>query len=280
MKKLMIATAALCAAVGANALESANTVGYTDTTITKDGRLTVSGVPFVQTAGGNLSLSDIVPTVDGAVPGDGAFLLTWYDRTTGGYKSAGWCEGTYPTAQDAEDDTNWSDTPAWGDGDYVVLSKVFAAGEWALVQPNLDGTSKLQVAGALATTDATAPANAVTIVKDGRLTAVGNPLPCSVEIQEITGTVNDAVAGDGAFLLTWYDRTTGGYKSAGWCEGTYPTAQDAEDDTNWDDTPAWGDGDYVEISKTFAVGEGALVQPNLDGTSKLLFPNPFYTVTP
>ena len=238
--------------------------------------MTVSGVPFVQTAGGNVDLGQIVPTVDGEVPGDGGFLLTWYDRTTGGYKRAGWCEGTYPTAQDAEEDTNWSDTAAWGDGDYVAVSKTFAAGEWMLVQPNLDGDSVLTVAGALATTDKTAPANSVTIVKDGSLTAAGNPLPVAVDIQEITGTVDGELAGDGGFLLTWYDRTTGGYKRAGWCEGTYPTAQDAEEDTNWSDTPAWGDGDYVEVSKTFAVGEGALVQPNLDGTSKLLYPNPFY----
>ena len=277
MKKVMFtAAAALCATVGL-AIESANTVGYTQTGITKDGRLTVSGVPFVQTTGGNINITEIKPTVDGAVPGDGAFVLTWYDRTTGGYKRAGWCEGTYPTAQDADDDTNWSDVAAWGDGDYVAITdKSFVAGEWALVQPNLDGESAITAAGALATTDKTAAANAVTIVKDGRLTAAGNPLPVTTAIQEITATVDGVVAGDGAFVLTWYDRTTGGYKRAGWCEGTYPTAQDADDDTNWSDVAAWGDGDYVKITKGFAIGEGFLVQPNLDGTSRLLFPNPFY----
>ena len=173
-------------------------------------------------------------------------------------------------------DENWSDTPAWGDGDYVAMSKTFVAGEWMLVQPNLDGASVITASGALATMGRTAAANSVTIVKDGRLTAAGNPLPVATDIQEITATVNDAVAGDGGFLLTWYDRTTGGYKSAGWCEGTYPTAEDMDADENWSDTPAWGDGDYVKSTKAFAVGEGFLVQPNLDGTSKLLFPNPFY----
>ena len=252
-------------------------MGYTQTGITKDGRLTVSGVPFVQTTGGNINITEVKPTVDGAVPGDGGFLLTWYDRTTGGYKRAVWCEGTYPTAQDAEDDTNWSDVGAWGDGDYVAITdKSFVAGEWMLVQPTLDGESAITAAGALATTDKTAAANSVTIVKDGRLTAAGNPLPVATSIQEITATVNDAVAGDGGFLLTWYDRTTGGYKRAVWCEGTYPTAADMEADENWSDVAAWGDGDYVKISKGFAIGEGFLVQPTLDGTSRLLFPNPFY----
>ena len=236
----------------------------------------MSGVPFVQAAGGNVTLDQIVPTVDGAKPGDGAFGLTWYDRTTGGYKRAVWCEGTYPTAEDMDADENWSDEAAWGDGDYVALSKSFVAGEWMLVQPNLDGVSAITAAGALATTDKSAAANAVAIVNDGRLTAVGNPLPVATDIQEITGTVDGAVAGDGAFGLTWYDRTTGGYKRAVWCEGTYPTAADMEADENWTDVAAWGDGDYVKISKSFAVGEGFLVQPNLDGASRLLFPNPFY----
>lgn len=234
-------------------------------------------MPFVQTSGGNINITEITPTVDGAVPGDGGFLLTWYDRTTGGYKRAGWCEGTYPTAADMDADKNWSDVAAWGDGDYVAITdKNFVPGEWMLVQPNLDGESVITAAGALATTDKTAAANAVAIVNDGRLTAAGNPLPVATDIQEITGTVDGAIAGDGGFLLTWYDRTTGGYKRAGWCEGTYPSAADMEADENWSDTPAWGDGDYVKTTKSFAVGEGFLVQPNLDGVSRLLFPNPFY----
>ncbi len=58
MKKLMIATAALCAAVSVNALESANTVGYT---IDKAANNTwkASATPFESTTGASIDLQTL-----------------------------------------------------------------------------------------------------------------------------------------------------------------------------------------------------------------------------
>ena len=70
MKKLMIATAILCAAVGANALESANVVGYADKPVEN---FTFVGPSFTQVGGGEaFTYADIVVNCDETGEGDGS----------------------------------------------------------------------------------------------------------------------------------------------------------------------------------------------------------------
>jgi len=57
MKKLMIATAALCAAVGASALESANTVGYSSAELRNNG-FAAAGASFAAVSG-TMDLQDL-----------------------------------------------------------------------------------------------------------------------------------------------------------------------------------------------------------------------------
>ena len=60
MKKLMIATAALCAAVGASALESANIVGYQDLD-TNVGGAKMKAAPFLGVGAAGAYVSSLTP---------------------------------------------------------------------------------------------------------------------------------------------------------------------------------------------------------------------------
>ena len=156
MKKLMIATAALCAAVGASALESANVVGYS-TVNPELGWKNMTGVAFCNTSGGNLDIQSIT-CKDGtsADPGDGAFRMWWYDQTQHKYVYAVYSNDAY--ADDGEDDgagTEYTDKYYWVTDDEDVFiyvpagwkhddgatativdhEKAFSVGEGFFIQP-------------------------------------------------------------------------------------------------------------------------------------------------
>ena len=89
MKKLMIATATLCVAVGANALESANTVGYQNQTAVGSG-ITWALSTFKQ-CGKELSAQTLasyaLPTDQGFTSGDSIILEI--------YNESGSLDGAY-----------------------------------------------------------------------------------------------------------------------------------------------------------------------------------------
>ena len=68
MKKLMF-TAAVAAAIGAFAIESANVVGYNQVEINKE--YTILGIPFTGTTGSALSIQDALPYCTGMTKGNG-----------------------------------------------------------------------------------------------------------------------------------------------------------------------------------------------------------------
>ena len=264
MKKLMIATAALCAAVGASALESANIVGYTNPSLVK-GTLQNSGVCFMNAGGGDIDIQDIKPFSGAVEANDGAFKLRWFNA--GHYDYATWSVPLY----DPEDPEQELDYNGWGDLDeQCPVVKTFPAGGWFLAQPLCDNPS-LQVAGELVTANTTVPTYSTPLVK-GTLQMCGNPFPVTCDIQSIVARAGNNVANDGAFKMRWFN--SGHYDYATWSVPLY----DPEDPEEELDYNGWGDLDeQCPITKTFAAGEGFLVQPLVDNAS-LAFPNPLYTV--
>ena len=262
MKKLMFA-AAVAAAGGLMAIESANVVGYTQPSLTK-GTLQNNGVCFMNTTGTDIDIQQIKALSDGAEAGDGEFKMRWFNA--GHYDYATWSVPLYDPA-DPEEELDYN---GWGDLDEMCpITKTFPAGGWFLVQPTANNPS-LQVAGALVTADSTRPTYSVSLTK-GALQMCGNPFPTTCDIQSIVARAGDAEAGDGEFKMRWFN--AGHYDYATWSVPLY----DPEDPEEELDYNGWGDLDEMcPITKTFGVGEGFLVQPTAN-TPSLVFPNPLYS---
>ena len=136
MKKLMIATAALCAAVGASALESANTVGFT--TRAMGNTFKIAAAQFESTAGLTQKINDFVACENpGSVwEGDMADYEEkdgWRDvaptiqvpKASGGYDFYFYV--TDARVDDENGTLGWCD----GSGDYVSVGEIAAGlGLW------------------------------------------------------------------------------------------------------------------------------------------------------
>ena len=311
MKKVLFA-AAVAAAGGLMAIESANIVGYQTTTPTA-GRKSMIGVPFMNVTGGDLDIQAIVCKDGNADPASGYFRLWWWDQTLG-YQYASLKDDVY--ADDGEDDgdgTEYTDKLYWCDDDDWLLvplgwkhdesatativdhGKTFALAEGFFVQPSSSVTTpSVTIAGQVAQ-----PASNVEYISldlaSGRKTMVVNPFCGSFDIQAVKcfdGTSNPA---SGYFRLWWWDQTLG-YQYATLKDDVY--ADDGEDDgdgTEYTDKLYWCDDDdwllvplgwkhdesatatIVDHGKTFAAGEGFFVQPSSSvGNAKIAFANPFY----
>ena len=249
MKKLMIATATLCAAVGANALESANTVGYQTTTPTAS-RKNIGGVPFVNTDGSNLDIQSIVCKDGANDPVNGGFKMWWYNAAEMKYTYAVYSNDAY--ADDGMDDgwgTEYTDKFYWITDDedafiYAPLGwkhdenapatttdheKTFAAGEGFWIQPssgvaNPQVTIAGQVKQALST-----DASVAVSVTSARKNLVTNPFPVgNYDIQDVVckDGANDPV--NGAFKMWWYNAAEMQYTYAVYSNDAY--ADDGMDD--------------------------------------------------
>ena len=311
MKKVLFA-AAVAAAGGLMAIESANIVGY-QTTNPQKGEKSMIGVPFINVTGGDLDIQTIVCKDGNADPASGYFRLWWWDQTLG-YQYASLKDDVY--ADDGEDDgdgTEYTDKLYWCDDDDWLLvplgwkhdesatativdhGKTFALAEGFFVQPSSSVTApSVTIAGQVAQ-----PASNVQYITldlvSGEKTMVVNPFCGSFDIQDIKcfdGTSNPA---SGYFRLWWWDQTLG-YQYASLKDDVY--ADDGEDDgdgTEYTDKLYWCDDDdwmlvplgwkhdesatatIVDHGKTFTAGEGFFVQPSSSvGNAKVAFANPFY----
>ena len=131
MKKVMFGLA-VAAALGALAIESANTVGYQTMDLTP-GKQVMKGAMFVSVGSANLSLQDI--KLDSASPANAGTKIWWWNKDTRQYTSAFWCpacnaDGDYidangtVVADEADAALVWGDESTW-----VAIEKTFAPGE-------------------------------------------------------------------------------------------------------------------------------------------------------
>ena len=261
----------LCAAVGFSDVTSANIVGYTNPDLEFD-TLQNTGVVFMNTDSTDIDIQQIIPSNDGVTTGlDGSFTIRWFDG--GKYSYAKWYDEVY----DPEDWEKSLEIPGWGtdDDESVQIRKTFAPGQWFLVQPMSSvAKPKLQVAGALVSTDASKPVYKMDLQFD-TLQAVGNPFPVTCDLQAIQPSNDGVTTGlDGSFTVRWFDG--GRYSYAKWYDEVY-------DPDDWEkslEIPGWGtdDDESVMIIKEFKVGEGFLIQP-MSSVAKpqIAFPNPLYS---
>ena len=315
MKKLMtVAAAALCAAVGfgADAIESASTVGFTKL---EPGASTkrMQAFCFQNVTGGAIDLQSIVAMSKGEVEdGDGAFKIWWWstDLSDFGNKYAVWSNYWYdPLDPDANED-GYVDA----DGDeskfcwvvpesedeeadpYVYPTKwekSFAAGEGFFVQAGVSSPS-LTISGQVVAAPVDEEYFEMKLVASQKK-LIANPFPVAWNLQDVVAySKGDVEDGDGAFKIWWWstDLSDFGNKYAVWSNYWYdPLDPDANEDGYVD-----ADGDeskfcwvvpesedeeadpYVyptKWEKTFAVGEGFYVQPGVSAPS-LMFKNPFF----
>ena len=311
MKKVLFA-AAVAAAGGLMAIESANIVGF-QTSSPAAGEKSMLGVPFQNTSGGALDIQTIICKDGNSDPVSGDFRIWWWDQTLG-YQYAKFKDDVY--ADDGEDDgdgTEYTDKLYWCDDDDWLLvplgwkhdesatativdhAKTFALGEGFFVQPSSSVYApSVTIAGQVAQ-----PASNVQYitldVASGEKTMIINPFCGSYDIQAIKcyDGNNDPVSGD--FRIWWWD-VDNGYQYAKLKDDVY--ADDGEDDgdgTEYTDKLYWCDDDdwllvplgwkhdesatatIVDHGKTFAAGESFFVQPSSSvGNAKVAFANPFY----
>ena len=310
MKKIMFAlVAAGAAAVMADAIESANVVGYVDHSMA-DGRKEMKGQPFQMTSGAAVNLNDLVPMNGSAVCDHGQFRLWWWNTDTNwgdkrmGNKYATWCSYYYDENDPQADEGFVWDVNCWayfaadddqGDmplrfvGDYA---KTFEAGEGFFVQPAC-ANPKLVCSGEVIGSGDTVNAMRKVGYVDGQKQLVTPPFPVSVALNDIVPMNGNVICDHGQFKLWWWNTDTSwgdkrmGNKYATWCSYYYDENDPQSDEGFVWDVNCWayfaadddqGDmplrfvGDYA---KTFAVGEGFYVQPAC-ANPYLAFPNPFY----
>ena len=136
MKKLMIATAALCAAVGASALESANVVGYQSYLAADTDYMSTVGIAFsnVGSVDGAYTIAD---TMFGRTVADGDQILLWDNDA---YNLVNY---TY------YDGFGWLLTDAYGDEQGIVASIPVEKGQVLWYLP-ADPDTALNVSGEVA----------------------------------------------------------------------------------------------------------------------------------
>lgn len=265
MKKMIgFGAALLCAAVGYADVEGQNIVGYTTAT-PESGELTNTGVLFKNCDGTDIDIQQIIPADGGDTEGlwTGDFEIRWFNG--GAYAYAKWCSPVKVGGVE-QGYAGW--------GDLVTeekITKMFAPGQWFLVQPFDLEEPSVTVAGALVSADTAKPLYVLEGLNSGDLNFVGNPFPVTCDIQSILpmddGDVDSLWTGD--FEMRWFNG--GAYAYAKWCA---PVKVDGVEQGY----AGWGDLVTEEkTTKIFAIGEGFLVQPYDIETPQLAFPNPLYS---
>ena len=190
---------------------------------------------FINVGGGEMPLESIVPnTVNDVV----IQTLTAGGKTVDSYQYIDWAGPDY-------------DQTAWADGDGNIVSNVkFAPGQGLWIQGK-DASNQIQTAGEVGTND-------ITIQLRFGFTAVGNPFPVAVSLQDIVANnVNTIVIQ----TLTAGGKTVDSYQYIDWAGPDY-------------DQTAWADGDGNIVSDVeFAPGQGLWVQGASDSDA-ITFPAP------
>jgi len=243
MKKLMIATAVLCAAVGANALESANVVGYSQTDYRKKYTLVVPEFDKVGETG--LDIQTIKPVnVDMEDYGEGDInIQTFTDSAT---MSQTFC--WYDSEVSETGESGWHDVT----GEELAV-KTFTKGEGFMLYMPVAGGA-LNVSGEVSLDEVTIPCRR-------KYTLMGNIRPVAVSIQDIVpvdvdmedygeGDINIQTFTDSATMsetFCWYDSEVSETGESGWHDVT----------------------GEVLATKTFAPAEGfMLYMPTTGGSLK------------
>ena len=164
MKKLMfVAAAALCASVFAAAIESSNIVGYAQNNLQTG--FTMATSQFLPVTGTGISLESIVPNRVNAVT---IQLLSSAGVMVQSYQYMDWAGPDY-------DQTAWADL----DGN-IAENVVFAPGQGLWIQA-AESTDAITTAGAVGFDD-------VTVSLRAGFTAVGNPFPVAIPLQDIVAS--------------------------------------------------------------------------------------------
>lgn len=285
MKKLMfVAALAATAALWADGIESANTVGYQTMGLTA-GKQVMKGAMFISVGEASLSLQDI--RMDAATLADGSTRVWWWNKDTRKYTYACWVPSCNANGDyiDAEGNVVASEAQAalvWGDGEsWIAIEKVFAPGEGFWIQPDSGASSPaVSIAGELATTDPTVQYITVNLTA-GKQVQFTQPMPIGAYGLQ-TVKFSGALA-DGSSRVWWWNKDTRKYTYGCWvpscnADGDYIDANGTVVANEAQAALVWGDGEsWIAIEKTFDAGEAFWVQPDSGASAPvLMFPNPFY----
>ncbi len=268
MKKLMIATATLCAAVGASALESANTVGYQDIPLNDDG-FSIVGASFINVGatGANTGLHVTDIKIKGYLDHegfqdagtDGDFTMMIIDKDGRGVHSYSYThEWDWDTGAWAAAGGKWYDAEA---GDFVTvggaLDIVIPAGQGLFFSaPTFDdGDTTAGNTFVVGNSGEVYQQTVPFIVNDDGFTCIANPYPAGVKVStvKVSGYLDHEgfqdAGTDGDFTMMVIDKNGHGIHSYSYTH-------------EWDwDTGAWaaaGGKWYDAEAGDFVVADGAL----------------------
>ena len=209
MKKVMfVAAVAATAALWADGLSSANTVGYSQPTFRQGYTLFT---PMFEGVGTDvINIQDIKPVGDN-VDGEGGINLQTLTATgtAGDVQLAWWDDGT---------DSGWYD-----ENDDTPDAMIAKGQSFWISFP--DATTKLNIAGEVRNASVDIPLNQ-------GFTAIGNPYPVAINIQTVI-PIGDDVDGEGGINLQTLTATgtAGDVQLAWWDDGTDSGWYDENDDT-------------------------------------------------
>ena len=223
MKKLMIAAAALCATVGASAIESANVVGYQtyDASLTDD--MATIGVAFSNVAAVDGDYT-ITTTMFGRAVEDGDQILLW-DNDAYNLVNYTYYEGA-----------GWGLTDAYGDDQGVVTSITVEKGQVLWFLP-VDPANTVSVSGEVA---ASGTQTLTFSLATGDCFAFANPFPKDTLFSDLTAFCED---GD-QFIL--FDNAAYNLANYTYYEGA-----------GWSVTDAFGDDQGLAAETDVAIPAGA-----------------------
>ena len=221
--------------------------------------MTIVGNQFQNIGATTMNIQDI--TVAGDFDTWGGDWIKFWDPSTRTYEIA------YYFGEDADgvfapEDVDYENSlgAGWGDGDQIILNLDIDLGQGFWTQ-SVGGGSLVFSGEVTSNTEVTVPAN--------KMTLIANPIPQSINIQDIT------IAGDfdtwGGDWIKFWDPSTRTYEIA------YYFGEDADgvfapEDVDYENSlgAGWGDGDQIIIDLNIDVGQGFWVQ-SVNGGS-VIFP--------
>ena len=188
-----------------------------------------------------MSLQSIIPTGDDTSDNVSLQTLDAYGYTATSYQWINWAGENY-------------DEEAWVDDEYTVVTEVeFSPGTALWISGN-SSSQGVQTAGKVGTSD-------VSIQLRNGGTAIGNPFPVSVNLQDIIASGDEVSDNVSLQTLDAYGYTATSYQWINWAGENY-------------DEEAWVDDEYTIVTNVeFPAGQGLWVSGS-SNAQYLRFPAP------
>ena len=282
MKIVMFAAAvAATAALWADGLESANTVGYQSDAMGTAGVLEMTGVMFKEIGTNVIDIQKL--KLNDGTPADATSSIMYWVPGGTAWSRAYWCE-LYNDAEMEDPILDENDNPVlgWGSDLWQILpvsnERKFKLGAGFFLDTSTDAEAPALTVSGEVKSEPTAQLIGVPITA-GVLEIVSNPMPGDgLEVQEIE--MSEGVPADATTSIMYWTPGGTAWSRAYWCELYNDTEmEDPILDENDNPVLGWGSDLWqkLQFDVNFKAGEAYFVDSSTDAIEpEVLYTNPLY----